>query len=140
VDDAADVIRRLTHATIFVLDQERALRFYRDTLGFEVRADQTLDGFRWLTVGPAGQPELSLLLAVPGPPMFNPADADTLRTLVAKGVLGGAVVETDDCVATYEQLHAQGVVFLQGPTEQPYGIEAVFRDDSGNWFSLKQPA
>jgi catechol 2,3-dioxygenase-like lactoylglutathione lyase family enzyme len=134
------MIRRLTHATIFVLDQERALRFYRDTLGFDVRADETLDGFRWLTVGPPGQPELALLLAVPGPPMFSPPDAETMRGLVAKGALGGVVLETDDCAATYEQLSAQGVVFLQAPTEQPYGIEAVFRDDSGNWFSLKQPA
>jgi catechol 2,3-dioxygenase-like lactoylglutathione lyase family enzyme len=133
------MIRRLTHATIFVLDQERALRFYRDTLGFHVRADKTLDGFRWLTVGPAGQPELSLLLAVPGPPMFTPDDAETMRGLVAKGALGGVVLETDDCAATYAQLSEQGVVFLLAPTEQPYGIEAVFRDDSGNWFSLKQP-
>jgi catechol 2,3-dioxygenase-like lactoylglutathione lyase family enzyme len=133
------MIRRLTHATIFVLDQDRAVRFYRDRLGFDVRADETLDGFRWLTVGPGEQPELSLLLAVPGPPMFSPADAETMRALVAKGVLGGAVLETDDCVATYEHLSGQGVVFLQPPTEQPYGIEAVFRDDSGNWFSLKQP-
>jgi catechol 2,3-dioxygenase-like lactoylglutathione lyase family enzyme len=140
VDRATPVIRRLTHATIFVLDQERARRFYVDTLGFELRADETLDGFRWLTVGPAGQPDLSLLLAAPGPPMFDSEDAEALRALVAKGVMGGVVVETDDCAATYDRLSSQGVVFLQPPTRRPYGIEAVFRDDSGNWFSLKQPA
>lgn len=133
------MIRRLSHMNVYVLDQERALRFYTETLGFELRNDATLDGFRWLTVGPKGQPDLDILLAHPAPPMFSPEDAETVRGLVAKGALGGGVIETDDCRATYEELRAKGVTFLQEPADRPYGVEAVFRDDSGNWFSLTQP-
>ena len=132
------MIRRVSHVTVFVLDQDRARRFYTESLGFEVRSDATLDGFRWLTVGPRGQPDLQILLAYPAPPMFSPEDAETVRALVAKGALGGAVLETDDCRATYETLKAKGVSFLQEPAERPYGIEALLRDDSGNWYSLNQ--
>ena len=77
-------------------------------------------------------------LAYPAPPMFSPEDAETVRSLVAKGSLGGGVFETDDCQATYAELSAKGVTFLQEPAERPYGTEALFRDDSGNWFSLTQ--
>jgi hypothetical protein len=79
-----------------------------------------------------------LLLPAPAPPMFSPEDAETVRALVAKGSLGGGVFETDDCRKTFEELSAKGVTFLQEPAERPYGIEALFRDDSGNWFSLTQ--
>jgi len=132
------VINRLSHVAIHVLDQDRALRFYTEALGFEVRSDISLDGFRWLTVGPRDQPDVALLLAVPAPPMFTLEDAQTVQALVAKGAFSGGVLETDDCQATYEQLKASGVKFLQEPSERPYGVEAVFRDDSGNWFSLTQ--
>ena len=132
------MINRLTHVTVYVLDHDRALQFYTDVLGFEVRADSTLDGFRWLTVGPRAQPEVSILLARPAPPMFAPDDAEAVRSLVAKGALNGGVLETDDCRATYQHLKARGVVFLQEPLERPYGVEAIFRDDSGNWFSLSE--
>lgn len=132
------MIKRFSHVTVFVLDQERAKQFYTEALGFEVRSDNVLDGFRWLTVGPQGQPDLAVLLAYPSPPMFSPEDAETVRSLVAKGALGGAVLETEDCRATYEQLKANGVTFLQEPADRPYGVEALFRDDSGNWFSLTQ--
>ena len=98
------MIKRLSHVNVFVLDQERAKQFYTEKLGFEVRNDAVLDGFRWLTVGPAGQPDLAILLAYPAPPMFSPEDAETVRTLVAKGALGGGVIETDDCRATFEDL------------------------------------
>jgi catechol 2,3-dioxygenase-like lactoylglutathione lyase family enzyme len=132
------MIKRLSHSIVYVLDQERALTFYTEVLGFEVRSDATLDGFRWLTVGPKDQPDVSLLIAFPAPPMFAPEDAEAVRSLVAKGAFGGGVLETDNCRATYEQLKARGVTFLQEPIERPYGVEAVFRDDSGNWFSLTQ--
>ncbi len=128
----------LSHVNVFVLDQERAKQFYTEKLGFEVRSDAMLDGFRWLTVGPKDQPDLSILLAYPSPPMFSPEDAETVRALVAKGAMGGGVIQTDDCRAAYAELQAKGVSFLQEPADRPYGIEAVFRDDSGNWFSLTQ--
>jgi len=131
-------IKRMSHVNVFVLDQERAKDFYTRTLGFEVRNDVSMDGFRWLTVGPSEQPDLNILLARPDPPMFSAEDAELLRGLVAKGAMGAGVIETDDCRATYEQLKARGVTFLQEPAERPYGIEALFRDDSGNWFSLTQ--
>lgn len=132
------MIKRVSHINVFVLDQDRAKQFYTDSLGFEVRNDSVLDGFRWLTVGPAGQPDLSILLAYPAPPMFSPEDAETVRALVAKGALGGGVIETDDCRATVADLKAKGVTFLQEPEDRPYGVEALFRDDSGNWFSLTE--
>jgi predicted enzyme related to lactoylglutathione lyase len=131
-------ITRVSHMNVFVLDQERAKEFYTATLGFEVRNDVSLDGFRWLTVGPRDQPDLNILLARPDPPMFSEEDAQLLRSLVAKGSMAGGVIETDDCRATYEHLKERGVTFLQEPAERPYGIEALFRDDSGNWFSLTQ--
>jgi catechol 2,3-dioxygenase-like lactoylglutathione lyase family enzyme len=132
------MITRVSHTNVFVLDQERAKRFYTEQLGFEVRNDSTLDGFRWLTVGPKGQPDLAILLAYPAPPMFSEEDAATVRSLVAKGVLGGGVFEVDDCRATYEELKGRGVTFLQEPADRPYGVEALLRDDSGNWFSMTQ--
>ena len=133
------MIRALTHVAVYVLDQDRALRFYTEALGFEVRSDSRLDGFRWLTVGPRDQPDVSILIAEPAPPMFSPEDGAAVKELVAKGALNGGVLRTDDCVGTYEELRARGVAFLQEPADRPYAIEAVFRDDSGNWFSLSQP-
>ena len=121
-----------------MLDQDRAKQFYTETLGFEVRSDTVLDGFRWLTVGPKDQPDFEILLAYPAPPMFSEEDAETVRALVAKGSLGGGVFQTDDCQETFEELSAKGVTFLQEPADRPYGVEALFRDDSGNWFSLTQ--
>ena len=132
------MITRLSHTGICVVDQDRALAFYRDVLGFEVRTDMTMDGFRWLTVSPKGQTDVQILLAKPSPPMYSEEDAATMRRLVEKGAIGGGVLETDDCRKTYDELKAKGVTFLQEPAERPYGIEAVFRDDSGNWFSLTQ--
>jgi catechol 2,3-dioxygenase-like lactoylglutathione lyase family enzyme len=133
------MINRLSHATIWVTDQEQALAFYRDKLGFEVRHDQTVDGgFRWLTVGPPDQPDLDLVLLVPGPPMMPPEAAEQIKALIGKGALGSGVFGTDDCRGTYAELKEKGVEFLEEPAERFYGIEAMFRDDSGNWFSLTQ--
>ena len=132
------MITRLSHAGVPVLDQDAAKAFYTEKLGFEVRTDQSLEGFRWLTVGPPGQRDVEFILFSPGPPMHDEDTAAQIRSLVSKGALGGGVWATDDCHATYDELSARGVTFLQEPANRPYGIEAVFRDDSGNWFSLTQ--
>ena len=132
------MITKLNHVNVFVLDQDRAKQFYTETLGLEVRNDSVLDGFRWLTVGPAEQPGFGILLAYPAPPMFSPEDAETVRALVAKGSLGGGVFATDDCRKTFQELSGKGVSFLQEPADRPYGVEAVFRDDSGHWVSLTE--
>ena len=132
------MITSVSYTTIWVLDQESAKRFYTEKLGFEVRDDVTMEGFRWLSVGPKGQPDVSLLLAHPAPPMVDDASAQQIRTLVARGVMGAGVMDTDDCRRTHQELKAKGVTFLQDPAERPYGVEALFRDDSGNWFSLRQ--
>jgi catechol 2,3-dioxygenase-like lactoylglutathione lyase family enzyme len=132
------MIKALSHTTIWVLDQDEALDFYTQKLGFEVNTDATMDDFRWLTVNPPGQPEHELILLVPGPPMMDEQAAEQVKALVAKGALGPGAFETDDCRATYEELSKQGVNFLTEPTERFYGIEATFRDNSGNWFSMTQ--
>ena len=134
------MITRLTHSPVWVLDQDAALDFYTGALGFEVRTDVKMDTFRWLTVGPADQPDFELILASPGPPMLDPESAEMIRAMVAKGALGAGVFSTDDCQASYEELKERGVQFRNEPTERQYGIEATFRDNSGNWFSLTQAA
>ena len=139
------MITGLSHANIFVLDQDRAKEFYTEKLGFTLKTDATMgaefegagSGFRWLTVSPPSQPDLEIVLADPS--MGHDEDtARTIRELVAKGAMGGGVWDTDDVRKTYEQLRERGVEFVQEPTERPYGVEALFRDDSGNWFSLTQ--
>lgn len=133
-------MRRLSHATVWVLDQEKAKAFYTEKLGFEVRSDVMLEGFRWLTVGLPTQPDLELVLMEPKPsPMMDAATAATVRDLVQRGVLGPGVLTVDDCRARYEELRKRGVQFQGEPQERPYGIEALLRDDSGNWFSMTQP-
>jgi catechol 2,3-dioxygenase-like lactoylglutathione lyase family enzyme len=134
------MITRLSHATIYVLDQNEALAFYRDKLGFEVRTDFSMDnGFRWLTVGPKTQPDLELvLMAVTENHVFTAEKAKLLRSLIESGSLGAGVLEVDDCQKTYEELKARGVDFLSPPDERFYGIEALFKDNSGNWFSMTQ--
>jgi catechol 2,3-dioxygenase-like lactoylglutathione lyase family enzyme len=135
------MIKGLSHTTIWVLDQEEALRFYTEKLGMEVRTDQKMDGgFRWLTVGVPGQSDHQLILLEPGPPMMDEATATTVKELVAKGVLGPGVLRADDCRDTYSQLNERGVTFLSEPADRFYGIEATLRDNSGNWFSMTQPS
>lgn len=137
------MIQSLSHTAIFVADQQAARDFYVDKLGFEVRADMTMGAFRWLTVSPRGNAQTQLqmiLMPIGASPMMDEATAAELRALVAKGVMGCGVLETDDCQATYEELKARGVRFRNPPTQRPYGLEAVLQDDSGNWFSLVQRA
>ena len=139
------MISRISHVCIFVLDQDRAKQFYTQKLGLVVRSDVTMgaefegagQGFRWLTVGPPDQPDVEIILADCGMG-HDPQTTEQLRELVAKGALAPGVMATAGCRKTYEELSARGVVFLQEPTERPYGVEAVFRDDSGNSFSLTQ--
>ena len=135
------MIQRLSHVTIYVLNQDEAYDFYVNKLGFEVRMDAKMDnGFRWLNVGPKGQPNLQIVLMPTGPsPMMDQETSDALRTLVRKGVLGAGVFQTANCQQTYEELKAKGVEFTQPPTERFYGIEALMKDNSGNWFSMTQP-
>lgn len=129
---------RLTHTTIWVLDQDEALDFYTTKLGFEVNTDATIDDFRWITVSPPDQPDHELILLEPGPPMMDEPTAAQVRALIAKGVLGPGAFETDDCARSYAELSARGVPFISEPAERSYGIEATLRDNSGNWFSMTQ--
>jgi catechol 2,3-dioxygenase-like lactoylglutathione lyase family enzyme len=139
------VITKLSHAGVLVLNQDSAKSFYTEKLGFTVGADVQMgaefaeagEGFRWLTVSPPGQPDLQFILAAPEMG-HDEQTARQLRELIAKGVFGGGVWETDDCRKTHQELAGRGVTFLQEPAERPYGVEAVFRDDSGNWFSLTE--
>ena len=130
------MLTQLTHAQIWVNDQDEALAFYTEKLGLELREDVTvpeLGNFRWLSVGVPGQPDVAItLMAVPGPPVFDDATRAQIQGLLAKGASGGLFFATDDIKASYEELKSRGVEFLQEPTEQPYGIDAGFRDPSGN--------
>ncbi|MFG2736079.1 VOC family protein [Streptomyces harbinensis] len=134
------MIKGLSIATVWVLDHDRAKDFYTRRLGLETRTDLVMGstGVRWLTVGARGRPDLELTLMVPGPPALDPESAEALKQLIAKGVLGAGVFATDDIAADHRALTARGVTFLQEPRERPYGTEAIFRDDSGNWFSLTE--
>lgn len=134
------MISKMSHATIYVTDQDQALEFYRDKLGFKVTTDVTMDGgFRWLTVSPRDQPDFEIILMEPKAGfMFEEESANQLRTLITNGKLGAGVFDTANCQATYEELSSRGVEFLSPPAERPYGIEAIFKDNSGNWFSLTQ--
>jgi catechol 2,3-dioxygenase-like lactoylglutathione lyase family enzyme len=135
------MIQRMSHATIFVTNQNEALEFYRDKLGFKVHTDAMVGAdFRWLTMCTNDQPDFEIVLMEPKPGMLMDEEtSNTVRALLAKGVLGAGVFNTNDCRGTYEEMKAKGVQFTSEPAERPYGIEAVFRDNSGNWFSLTQP-
>lgn len=136
------MLKHLAHVNVWVHDQDEALAFYTEKLGMELRDDVTLEevgDFRWLTVGPVGQPDVALaLMAVPGPPVFEPDTAEQVKTLMAKGVAGGLFFSTDDCRATYEELKGRGVEFTEEPSERPYGVDAAIRDPSGNSIRLVQ--
>jgi catechol 2,3-dioxygenase-like lactoylglutathione lyase family enzyme len=136
------MIRKMSHATIFVNNQDEALEFYRDKLGFKVHTDAKVsEDFRWLTMCTDDQPDFEIILMEPKPGMLMDEETSAqLRALVTKGALGAGVFITDDCRSTYEELKAKGVQFLSEPSERHYGVEAVFKDNSGNWFSLTQPS
>ncbi|MEA2359840.1 MAG: hypothetical protein QOI62_3100 [Solirubrobacteraceae bacterium] len=129
---------RISIVALRVLDQERALTFYTQTLGFTVTEDMDLGGMRWLTVAPPDQPDLEVLLEKPGPPFVDAETADQIATHVAKGVGGSLFLEVDDCRATFDDLVQKGVEVIQEPMERFYGIDSAFRDDSGNHIRMVQ--
>ena len=130
------MLKSLTNVNVWVHDQEEALAFYTDKLGMEVREDVTvpeMGNFRWLTVGVPGQEDVAIvLMAIPGPPVFDEQTREQIKELMAKGASSGLFFTTDDCRGTYEELKGRGVEFQGEPTEQPYGIDVGFRDPSGN--------
>mgnify|MGYP001236449548 CR=1 FL=1 len=133
---------RIANAQLWVHDQQEALDFYTGKVGLEVRADVTLPemgDFRWLTVGPAGQEDVSIvLMAIPGPPVMDDGTAGQVRDLMSKGFAGTVFLLTDDCRAAYDELSGRGVEFVEAPEERPYGIDCGFRDPSGNHLRLTQ--
>ena len=133
---------KLTHVQVWVHDQDEALAFYTDKLGMELREDVTvpeMGNFRWLSVGIPGQDVSITLMAIPGPPVFDDETRESINKLLAKGASGGLFFATDDAQKSYDELKGRGVEFTQEPTEQPYGIDAGFRDSSGNHFRMAQP-
>jgi predicted enzyme related to lactoylglutathione lyase len=133
---------RIANAQLWVHDQDEALAFYTEKLGWEVRSDVTLPemgDFRWLTVGPAGQPDFSVvLMAIPGAPVMDDSTREQVRDLMGKGFAGTVFLTTDDAQGSYEELKGRGVEFTEAPEQRPYGIDAGFRDPSGNAFRLTQ--
>lgn len=130
------MITHVSLVTVWVNDQDEAKAFYVDKLGFVEATDITMgDGYRWVTVVHPDYPELQLTLMKPGPPL-DEEDAAAFRRMLDKGSLGAVGLATDDCRKTYEELTAKGVEFLQEPSDRPYGVEAMLRDDSGNWLVL----
>lgn len=136
------MITKVSHSSVFVLDQDKAYDFYVGKLGFKVHMDQKMDnGFRWLTVKPPEQPELQIVLLAPlmaGAMGYDEEAQKAFRVLLEKGALGAGVMQTPDCRATYEELKAKGVQFKGEPKEQFYGIEVIMLDGVGNWYSVTQ--
>ena len=134
---------KIAAAQLWVHDQDEALAFYTEKVGLELRSDVTLPemgDFRWLTVGPPGDDGAEIvLMEIPGPPVFEPDTTEHVKAVMAKGAAGGIFLTTDDCRATYEEMKGRGVEFVDEPQERPYGIDAGFRDPSGNHLRLTEP-
>jgi catechol 2,3-dioxygenase-like lactoylglutathione lyase family enzyme len=145
------MIQKISHATIYVLDQDQAKDFYVDKLGFELKADYSApNGFRWLTVAPKGQPDVEIALLKVGsaaPPDMKGGnstetakkDIDAMTELLKKGWLNATAFKTSDCRKTFKELKAKGVEFVQEPKDEFFGVLAIFKDPFGNWFSMTQP-
>jgi catechol 2,3-dioxygenase-like lactoylglutathione lyase family enzyme len=133
------MITNVSLVTVYCLDQAKTRDFYVENLNFETHTDVTMgEGFRWLTIGHPSQPELEVTLMIPGPPLDDAAAA-FIRGQLEKGQMGGLGLQVDDCRKTHEELSAKGVTFLQEPSDRPYGVEAVMRDNAGNWVVLVEP-
>jgi predicted enzyme related to lactoylglutathione lyase len=132
---------KLSQCFIAVDDHDKALAFYRDVLGLEVRNDVEFEGMRWVTVGSPSQPDVEIVLEPPlADPNASPADKEAMAELLAKGLLRGVIFRTDDCDATFERIRAGGGEVLQEPIDQPYGVrDCAFRDPSGNMLRFSQP-
>ena len=144
-DRSVGLMFKIASAHLWVHDQEVALKYWTEKVGMEVRQDVSLPDlgstFRWLTVGPRGQDDVSIvLMAVPGSPVMDEATRQQVLDVTAKGFAGTVFLTTDDCQATYEELKARGVEFTEEPHEMPYGIDCGFRDPSGNSVRLTQLA
>ena len=133
---------RIATAQLWCRDQDEALEFYTQKVGMEVKSDVTLPemgNFRWLVVGPPGQEEPGIaLMAIPGPPVFERETVELINAVLDKGVAGSVFLTTDDCQASYEELRGRGVEFVEAPEQRPYGIDAGFRDPSGNHLRITQ--
>jgi catechol 2,3-dioxygenase-like lactoylglutathione lyase family enzyme len=129
------MIKNVSLVTVYCLDQDTTRDFYVRNLGFEARVDATMGEFRWVTIAQPSQPELEVTLMVPGPPLSAEAAA-FVRGQLEAGQMGGLGLEVDDCHKTAAALREAGVVFLQEPADRPYGVEAVIRDNTGNWLTL----
>jgi catechol 2,3-dioxygenase-like lactoylglutathione lyase family enzyme len=133
------MITNVSLVTVYCLDQDQARDFYVNVLGFEPGTDGSIGpDFRWVTVKHPSQPELEVTLMTPGPPLDEEAAA-FIRRQLEKGGMGGLGLRVDDCRKTFDELSAKGVTFLQEPADRPYGVEAVIRDNSGNWLVLVEP-
>ncbi|MFD7436581.1 VOC family protein [Streptomyces sp. NPDC059861] len=132
------MITGLGITTVWTFDQQRTKTFFTEKLGFEVRSEVPMGDMRWVTVGAKEQPDVELALMSLDGPGLDAESSEALKKLVSKGVIGAGALRTDDCRGDYETFRARGVEFLQEPQERPYGIEAIFRDDNGNWYSLTQ--
>lgn len=133
------MITNVSLVTVYCLDQTKTRDFYVDVLGFKAGTDITMgEGFRWVTVSHPNQPELQVTLMTPGPPLDTEM-ADMIRRQLEQGQMGGLGLRVDDCKRTFEELSAKGVTFIQEPSDRPYGVEAVMRDNSGNWLVLVEP-
>jgi catechol 2,3-dioxygenase-like lactoylglutathione lyase family enzyme len=141
-DDQEEPVIQIGSVQLWVHDQDEALAFYTQKLGMEVQTDVTMPemgNFRWLTVSPAAEGDVAIvLMAIPGPPVMDAESAEQVRTLVAKGFAGTVFLTTDDCQAAYEELSGRGVEFVDRPEQRSYGIDASFRDPSGNHIRLTQ--
>ncbi len=134
------MIQKVSHITLVVEDQQQAKQFYVDKLGFDLRVDHDMGNWHWMTVSPKGQPELEIvLMPVDSYPKLDDEGRASLRKLLRAGMLPTAVLQTSDCRKTYEELTAKGVEFKSEPKERFYGVEALFGDPFGNWFSLTEP-
>jgi catechol 2,3-dioxygenase-like lactoylglutathione lyase family enzyme len=133
------MITQMTHVTVYVLDQDSALDFYTNKLGFKTIKDVPMgDGDRWITVSPPEQPGFEIMLSPVTRGIFSQETVEALRSLVIKGTFGVGLFTCHDIFATYEEMKAKGVEFTKQPKKEFYGTEAMFKDDSGNWFSLAQ--
>ncbi|MFJ9900462.1 VOC family protein [Streptomyces sp. NPDC091280] len=132
------MIQGLGITTVWTFDQQRTRAFFTEKLDFEVRDDISMGDMKWITVGAKNQPGVELALMSLDGPGLDPESAEALKKLVGKGVLGAGAFRTDDCRGDYATFKERGVEFIQEPTERPYGVEAIFRDDSGNWYSLTE--
>lgn len=132
------MITNVSLQNVWVRDIDASRDFFVDKLGFVLNTDVTMNDYRWCTVNHPDHPELQLTFALPER-MLDAEDAELVNRLLSKGSISGGGLHVDDCRKTYEDLVAKGVEFVSEPAERPYGVEAVMRDNSGNWWVLVEP-